>query len=130
LVPLAALPVVLVTAWPAARAKLTLPTAIIAVVALVAVTLTTSAGEWLEHRVPRTALLSAHTALGDTLLPWVVGLAVVAGAVQAREWHAERGARKAHRRLVPAGWSHRLGCAGGDRRRRGGRISDHGVRVR
>jgi hypothetical protein len=90
LVPLAALLVVLVTAWPAARARLTLPTAIIAVVALVAVPLTTSAGEWLEHRVPRTALLSAHTALGDTLLPWVVGLAVLAAAVQAREWRAAR----------------------------------------
>ena len=71
-VPLAGLLVVLVTTWPAARARLTLPTAVVAVGSLVAVPLATSAGEWLEHRVPRTALLSAHTALGDTLLPWVV----------------------------------------------------------
>ena len=54
--------------------------------------------------MPRTARLSAHTALGDPLLPWVVGLTVVAVAVQAREWQAARGARKAHRRLVTVGW--------------------------
>jgi len=90
LVPLAALLIVLVTTWPAARARLTLPAAVTAVVALICVPLTTSAGEWLEHQLPRTALLRAHTALGDTLLPWVIGLAVVAVAVTAREWHAAR----------------------------------------
>ena len=95
-VPLAGLLVVLVTTWPAARARLTLPTAVVAVGSLVAVPLATSAGEWLEHRVPRTALLSAHTALGDTLLPWVVGLAVLAVAVQVREWHAARAGRGTH----------------------------------
>jgi hypothetical protein len=71
LVPLAGLLLVLVTTWPAARTRLTLPTAVVAVGSLVAVPLATSAGESLEHRVPRTALLTAHTALGDTLLPWV-----------------------------------------------------------
>ena len=84
LVPLAALLVVLVTTWPAARARLTPAAAVVAVVAPICVPLTTSAGEWLEHQVVSTALLRAHTALGDTLLPWAVALAVVADAVLGR----------------------------------------------
>ncbi len=90
LVPLTALLIVLVTVWPAARARLTLSTAIVAVVALISVPLTTDAGEWLERRVPRTDLVRTHTELGDTMLPWAIGLAVVALAVLAREWHAAR----------------------------------------
>jgi hypothetical protein len=90
LVPLAALLIVLITVWPAARARLTLATAIVAVVALISVPLSTDAGEWLERRVERTQLLSTHTQLGDTMLPWAIGLAVVALAVLARQWHAAR----------------------------------------
>jgi hypothetical protein len=94
LVPLAALLIVLVTTWPAARARLTTATAIVSVVAAICVPLTTSAGEWLEHQLPRTALLRTHTALGDTLLPWAIGLALVAVAVLIREWHAARTANR------------------------------------
>ena len=57
---------------------------------LVSVPLTTDAGEWLERRVERTPLLTTHTQLGDTMLPWAIGLAVVALAVLARRWHAAR----------------------------------------
>ncbi len=90
LVPLSALLIVLVTVWPAARARLTLSTAIVSVVALISVPLTTDAGEWLERRVQRTDLLRTHIQLGDTMLPWAIGLAVVALAVLARQWHAGR----------------------------------------
>jgi hypothetical protein len=90
LVPLTALLIVLVTVWPAARARLTLSTAIVAVVTLISVPVTTDAGEWLERRVQRTDLLRTHTELGDTMLPWAIGLAVVALAVLARQWHAAR----------------------------------------
>ena len=90
LVPLSAFLIVLVTVWPAARTRLTLATAIVAVVTLISVPLTTDAGEWLERRVERTSLLSAHTQLGDTMLPWTIGLAVVALAALARQWHAAR----------------------------------------
>jgi hypothetical protein len=93
LVPLSALLIVLVTAWPAARARLALPTAVVATVTLVSVPLTAQAGEWLEHRVPRTDLLQAHTQIGDFMLPWAIGLAVVALAVLAREWLAVRRGR-------------------------------------
>lgn len=90
LVPLSALLIVLVTVWPAARARFTLVAAIVAVVTLISVPLTTDAGEWLERRVERTQLLSNHTQLGDTMLPWAIGLAVIALAVLARQWHAAR----------------------------------------
>lgn len=99
LVPLTALLIVLVTVWPAARARLTLTTATVAVVTLISVPLTTNAGEWLERRVDRTSLLSAHTQLGDTMLPWVIGLALVALAVLARQWHAARSRRAASVRV-------------------------------
>jgi hypothetical protein len=94
LVPLTALLVVLVAVWPAARRRLDRVTAAVAVVTLVMVPVTTDAGEWLEHRVEQTALLRAHTELGDTLLPWVIGLAVVALAVLARSLLAQRAERR------------------------------------
>ena len=102
LVPLSALLIVLVTVWPAARARLTVPAALVAVGTLISVPLTTEAGEWLEHRVERTALLRAHTELGDSMLPGAIGLAVVALAVLAREWIASR-ARRSGARTVAAG---------------------------
>lgn len=84
LVPLTSLLVVLVAVWPAARARWAGLTAVLALVTLVAVPLTTEAGEWLEHRLPHSELIEAHAHLGDTMLPWAIGLAVVALAVVAR----------------------------------------------
>src|SRR4051812_44177786 len=95
LVPVTALLVVLVAVWPAARRRLTWAAAALAVMTLIAVPVTTEAGEWLEHRVERTALLRAHTELGDTMLPWAIGLAVVALAILARMVLAERAAGRA-----------------------------------
>lgn len=91
LVPLTAVLIVLVTVWPAARARLTVASAVVAVLTLISVPLTTDAGEWLERHVQRTVLVRAHTQLGDTMLPWAIGLAVVALAVLARELLAARG---------------------------------------
>ena len=93
LVPLAALLLVVAALWPAARARLAVPAAVVAVLALITVLLTTDAGEWLEHRLPSTPLLHEHTELGDTMLPWAVGLAVVALVLAGRELLARRGAR-------------------------------------
>ena len=78
LIPLSALLVVLVAVWPAARQRLDIATTALSVAALASVPLTTDAGDWLEHRLPRTPLLRIHTQLGDTMLPWAIGLAVVA----------------------------------------------------
>jgi hypothetical protein len=77
-VPAAALCTVLAAAWPAARRRLGIVTPIIALCALIAVPITTEAGEWLEERVGHTALISAHEALGRTLLPWAIATFAVA----------------------------------------------------
>ena len=103
LVPLTALLVLLVAFWPAARRRLWLVTAALAVVTLVLVPLTTQAGEWLERHVPTTALVRAHTELGDDMLPWAVALAAVALAVAGRELLGLRAARRVARVEVGRG---------------------------
>jgi hypothetical protein len=93
LLPLSALLVVLVAMWPAARRRLTEATAALAVVTLITVPVATDAGEWLEHRVPRTALIRAHTEIGDYVLRWAAALALVAIAFLVRALLARRAGR-------------------------------------
>ncbi|BCJ34204.1 hypothetical protein Athai_17070 [Actinocatenispora thailandica] len=81
LVPLTALAAVACVVWPALRRRIGVLLPILALVALVAVPLTTQAGEWLEHRVPETAALHAHTRLGDSLLPWAGGLFLMCAVI-------------------------------------------------
>lgn len=96
LVPLTSILLVLVAFWPSVRRRLSLPTAILAGLALIVVPITTEAGDWLEHHVARTPLLRTHTQLGDTMLPWAIGLFIVAAALAARELlHARRRASRA-----------------------------------
>lgn len=78
LLPLAALLLVLSAVWPAARAKLAGPNAILSVVVLALVPVTTDAGEWLERRLPSTPLIRAHTDLGDTALYVAIPVALLA----------------------------------------------------
>ena len=81
LVPTAALAVLLVAVWPAARTRLgPLPLAL-ALGALAVVPVTTSAGSWLRDRVGESAPVRRHAELGEGLLPWVIALAVLAAAV-------------------------------------------------
>lgn len=68
LIPLAALLLVVTAVWPAARRRLAGPNAILAVVALALIPVTTQAGEWLQRHVTSTALLERHTSLGGTAL--------------------------------------------------------------
>jgi hypothetical protein len=96
LIPLSALLVVAVTVWPAARTRLVWSTAVISVLALISVPLTTDAGEWLERRVARSDLVRTHTELGDYMLPWAIALAVVALAVLARHLLSGRAAVGRH----------------------------------
>ncbi|HKC27931.1 MAG TPA: DUF2231 domain-containing protein [Jatrophihabitans sp.] len=86
LVPLAALMLVASAVWPAARAKLGFLTPATALVALIFVPITTHAGEWLRDHLQGNQgrldpLIRKHTQLGDTLLPWAIGLFVVAALV-------------------------------------------------
>jgi uncharacterized membrane protein len=94
LIPVAALSVVLAALWPAARRRLGLLPPVLALLALVLVPVTTAAGTWLADRVGRTPLVDRHEVLGNSMLPWVIALFVVAVAVWA--WH--RFATKTNRR--------------------------------
>ncbi|WIY00748.1 hypothetical protein QRX60_42955 [Amycolatopsis mongoliensis] len=78
LLPLAALVLVLSAVWPAARAKLAGPNAILSVLVVILVPITTEAGEWLERRVASTAAVRTHTELGDTALFVAIPVAVLA----------------------------------------------------
>jgi hypothetical protein len=90
LIPLSAI-LLLLTAWfPAARRKLSLFAAVIAALALISVPITTNAGDWLEHHLPRTPLLRIHTELADYMLPWAIALFVTTAVVAAREFMRTR----------------------------------------
>ncbi|MEV0565958.1 DUF2231 domain-containing protein [Dactylosporangium sp. NPDC050588] len=85
LLPLAALLLVLTAVWPAARRRFAGPNAILSVLLVALVPVTTSAGEWLEHRVEETALLERHTELGDTAIWAALPVAVLALAIWWRQ---------------------------------------------
>jgi hypothetical protein len=78
LVPLAALAVLLHAFWPEARRRLGIVTPLLAGVALVLTPLSTQSGEVLERQVPHSDLIERHAQLADGLLPWTLGLFVVA----------------------------------------------------
>lgn len=84
LVPVTAVLVVWASLRPRSGRWLWASAAAFAAVTLVLVPVTTEAGEWLEHHVPRGDLVSQHTRLGDTLLPWTAGLLLIAAAVAIR----------------------------------------------
>ncbi|MEU8712456.1 DUF2231 domain-containing protein [Streptomyces sp. NPDC048663] len=81
LVPLTALALVgaAISRRAARRMGIVLP--LLALISLVSVPLTTSAGEWLERHVTDDALVERHAELGDGLLPWAVGLFLLASLV-------------------------------------------------
>ncbi|MEU8578375.1 DUF2231 domain-containing protein [Streptomyces asoensis] len=81
LVPLTALALVVCAAWPRAAQRMGVVLPLLALVTLVSVPLTTGAGEWLEGHVESNALVRRHAELGDGLLPWVMGLFVLAAVV-------------------------------------------------
>ncbi|QWF77919.1 hypothetical protein [Amycolatopsis sp. CA-230715] len=78
LLPVAALLLVLTASWPAARRKLAGANAILSLLVVLLVPITTDAGEWLERRVPSTPLVHAHTELGDTAIWAAIPVAVLA----------------------------------------------------
>jgi p-aminobenzoyl-glutamate transporter AbgT len=96
LLPLAALLLVLCALWPAARRKLAGPNALLSLIVVVLVPITTDAGEWLEQRVASTPLVRDHVALGDTALFVAIPVAVLALVV----WWRHREASVAHRAIT------------------------------
>ena len=85
LLPLSALVLALTAVWPAARRRLAGPNAILAILVVGLVPITTSAGEWLEHRLAPNALIHQHAELGDTAIYATLGVAVVATVVWWRQ---------------------------------------------
>ena len=86
LIPIAALMLVASAVWPAARAKLGFLTPAVALVALAAVPVTTNAGHWLQDHLRGGAghqdpAILRHAHLGGQLLPWAIGIFVMAAAV-------------------------------------------------
>ncbi len=81
LVPLTALSLVVCAVWPQVMRRCGVILPALALVSLIAVPLTTNSGEWLQERVPENSLVERHTGMGDELLPWAVGLLVMAAAV-------------------------------------------------
>ncbi|MEP6851333.1 MAG: DUF2231 domain-containing protein [bacterium] len=95
-VPVAAAAVLLSVFWPAARARLGIVTPLVAFGALVSVPITTHAGQWLKDHIGGTSpLIQRHAQLGGELLPWVLGLFVVAaGQWVWFRWYAPRRAAR------------------------------------
>lgn len=93
-IPLTLLLLVLSVVWPAAQRRIGVVLPVLAALTLVLVPVTTDAGEWLERHLPgadENPLVRAHTELGDTLLPWVVGMFVGAVLVWLVPFLARRG---------------------------------------
>jgi hypothetical protein len=76
-IPTAAVAAVAAAASRRLRRWLGVVTPLLALVALVMVPITRSAGLWLYNRVPHTPLIDAHMHRANHILPWVVALFVV-----------------------------------------------------
>ncbi|WP_353828376.1 hypothetical protein [Agromyces sp. SYSU T0242] len=80
-VPLLAVLLIVLAAWPSARRVLWLPVLIAAVLVLILTFATVEAGEWLLSRVPEAPLITQHAEQGEDVTPWVVGLVALAALV-------------------------------------------------
>lgn len=77
LVPLTALSVVLAAVWPAARRRIGIVNALLGLVLIGLIPLTTMAGQWLRDRVADTPLIAKHADLGNALWPWTLSLGLL-----------------------------------------------------
>jgi hypothetical protein len=102
LLPLSATLLALTALWPAARHRLAGPNAILALLVVVLVPITTSAGEFLEHKLKPNSLIHRHAELGDTAIYAAVAVAVLAVVVwwRHREGQGHRLTGRAY--LAPA----------------------------
>lgn len=91
LLPLSALVLVLTACLAPVRRRLAGANAILSVLVVILVPITTDAGEWLERRVARTPLVRAHTELGDTAIWAAIPVAVLAVALWWRQREAGAG---------------------------------------
>ena len=92
LVPLTAVGAVAAAFWPAARARVGWLVAAVAVGDVVLLPFVTGSGERLEERLGENPLVQRHAQMGDHLLPWAAGLAVMAVAIMLIDRYAARAA--------------------------------------
>ncbi|WP_216902724.1 DUF2231 domain-containing protein [Nocardia alni] len=76
LVPLASILAILCAVWRTARQKLIWLVVVLSVICVVLTPITTSAGEWLEHKIGRSPAIHTHAHLGDTMIYFAIGLLV------------------------------------------------------
>ena len=91
LAPLTAALAILCAVWPAARQRLVWLVLALAVVTGILTPLTTEAGEWLEHQLPRTPLIHAHAEVGDTMIVFSGALFIAAALLAFLHVRAGRG---------------------------------------
>lgn len=101
LLPLASLVVLLHAFWPEARRRLGVVTPLLAGVALVLVPLSTESGEGLEEAVGENALVERHAQLAEGMLPWAIGLFVVAAGLWLLDLRRSRPTTRPMPRWVP-----------------------------
>jgi hypothetical protein len=99
LLPLTSLLLVLSAVWPKVRRPLAGPNALLSLVVLAMVPVTTNAGEWLGHRVQRTELIHDHAKLGDTAIWFAIPVAVMAVLVW---WRGRRASASVQRSRLTA----------------------------
>lgn len=75
-IPLAAVLGIVISVWPAARRRLGVITAVVALVAIIITPLTTSAGEALAKTKDPNPALTQHIHLGNQMIYWVAPLFV------------------------------------------------------
>lgn len=97
LAPLTALLVIGAGVWAAMRRRLVWLILALAVIVVALTPLTTSAGEWLQKRVPDSAAVRTHAELGDSMLVVAVALLFVAVLIAVAHLRESRGTH-------PASW--------------------------
>ena len=84
-IPLAALLAMVVARFPRVPALIKLTTLVLGALSVALVPVMESSGKALEEKVPDSAAVERHAQLGETLLPWVIGLLIAIVVVLAAD---------------------------------------------
>jgi hypothetical protein len=102
-VPVAALVLALAAVWPLFRRWARFLPLGLALAAPVLVPIATQSGEALQERVKETALVETHIGMAEGLLPWVLGLVIVAAALLWWNWDEQQATEPRAPRWVALG---------------------------
>ena len=92
IVPTAALVLLVAALWPRFRRWAGFLPLLLTLAAAVLVPISTESGEALENRVGESSLIETHSGLAEGLLPWVIGMVVVAALLTWWTWNERKGA--------------------------------------